>query len=124
MKIINNITTLLNHRRELRNEATPQEALLWSKLKNAQLGVKFRRQHSIGGYITDFYCPSKKLVIEIDGSQHFEKENLEYDAIRTKYLCGLDIQVVRFTNGNVNTNLDGVILKIQNAITTPLPPPR
>ena len=67
MKIVNNISALFYRRKELRNNATLEETLLWSKLKHSQLGLKFRRQHSIGGYIVDFYCPAKRLVIEIDG---------------------------------------------------------
>ena len=116
MKIVNNITALLGRRKVLRNNATPQEVALWARLKNSQTGYKFRRQHSLGGYIVDFYCPEKRLVIEIDGSQHFEKENLEYDKIRTKFLKGLDIQVIRFDNGEINTNLSGVLQKIHNVL--------
>ncbi|MDO8686837.1 MAG: endonuclease domain-containing protein [Candidatus Berkelbacteria bacterium] len=112
MITIYNIKKLFERRKELRNKSTPQETLLWSKLKNSQTGFKFRRQHSIGGYIVDFYCPSKRLVIEIDGSQHFEKDNQEYDEIRTKFFEGLDIEVLRFTNAEINTNIDGVVQKI------------
>ena len=107
MKTVNNLKKLFYRRKELRNNSTPQEILLWLKLKNSQLGFKFRRQHSIGGYIADFYCPSKKLVIEIDGSQHFI--NKEYDENRSNYFKGLDIKVLRFTNAEINTNIDGVI---------------
>ncbi|MFA6524225.1 MAG: endonuclease domain-containing protein [Candidatus Paceibacterota bacterium] len=112
MKTIHNIKKLFYRRKELRNNSTPQEILLWLKLKNSQLGFKFRRQHSIGGYIADFYCPSKKLVIEIDGSQHFKEEAKKYDDIRSNYFEGLDIKVLRFTNGEINTNMSGVLLKI------------
>lgn len=118
MKTINNIKKLFYRRKELRNNSTPQEILLWLKLKNSQIGLKFRRQHSIGGYIVDFYCPSKKLVIEIDGSQHFVKDNQEYDKTRTEFFEGLSVIVLRFTNAEINTNIDGVLQKI---ITTPNP---
>jgi len=114
MKAVNNIKKLFYRRKELRNNSTPQEILLWLQLKNSQLGFKFRRQHSIGGYITDFYCPSKKLVVEIDGSQHFV--NKEYDDIRSKYLESLDIKVIRFTNTEINTNMSGVIDKIMKEL--------
>jgi very-short-patch-repair endonuclease len=107
MKTINNIKKFYYRRKELRNNSTPQEILLWLHLKDSKLGFKFRRQHSLGGYIADFYCPSKKLVIEIDGSQHFI--NKKYDDIRSSYLQGLDIKVVRFTNNEINTNISGVI---------------
>jgi very-short-patch-repair endonuclease len=116
MQIVNNIKSLFGRRKELRNDSTPEEILLWLKLKNSQTGFKWRRQHSIGGYIADFYCPSKKLVIEIDGSQHFKKENKEYDEIRTKFFEGLDIKVLRFTNLEVSTETQ----KVLNQITTSL----
>jgi very-short-patch-repair endonuclease len=112
MTVVYNILKLKDRRIDLRNNQTPQEVLLWSRLRREQLGFKFRRQHSIGGYIADFYCPSKKLVIEIDGSQHFEKENKEYDKIRSYYFKGLNIKVLRFTNAEINTNMSGVIQKI------------
>lgn len=105
---------LYHRRKELRNNATKEEVLLWLKLKNSQIGFKFRRQHSIGGYIADFYCSSKKLIIEIDGSQHFGKEEVEYDKIRTEYFDGLDIKVLRFTNVEINTNMNEVLRKIIN----------
>jgi very-short-patch-repair endonuclease len=110
MTTIYNILKLKERRANLRTVQTPQEILLWSRLRREQLSFKFRRQHSIGGYIADFYCPSKKLVIEIDGSQHFT--NKEYDEIRSKYLEGLGIKVIRFTNADINTNINGVIENI------------
>ena len=116
MKRLYNLNKLFSRRKDLRNNATPQEVLLWSKLKNSQLGFKFRRQQSIGGYIADFYCPEKKLIIEIDGSQHFQKDNQEYDSIRTTFFEGLGLYVVRFSNNEINTNIEGVILKIQSEI--------
>jgi len=119
MKIVNNITSLLERRKDLRNNSTPEEILLWLQLKNSQLGFKFRRQHSIGGYIVDFYCPPKKLVIEIDGSQHFTKENKEYDKVRTEFLKGLNIKVIRFTNLEVATETQNVVKKIKAELTTP-----
>ena len=116
MKRLNNLQKLLNYRRELRNESTPQELLLWSRLKNSQLGFKFRRQHSIGGYIADFYCPNKRIIIEIDGSQHFKKDNKEYDEIRSNFFKILNIKVIRFTNAEINTNINGVIMEIQSEL--------
>jgi very-short-patch-repair endonuclease len=68
-------------RRLLRNNATPQEIILWSRLRKNRLGSKFRRQHSIGPYIADFYCPEKTLIIEIDGSQH--NLHVDYDTKQT-----------------------------------------
>ena len=116
MKTVHNIKKLFFRRKELRNNSTPQEILLWLKLKNSQLGFKFRRQHSIGGYIVDFYCPSKKMVVEIDGSQHSKKENKEYDKTRSNYFNGLCIKVLRFTNKEINNNMSEVLLKIKNEL--------
>jgi very-short-patch-repair endonuclease len=107
MKTINNIKKLFYRRKNLRNNSTPQEILLWSKLKKSQLDYKFRRQHSVGGYILDFYCPFKKLAIEIDGKQHLI--NKEYDNDRSRYLEGLNIKVLRFTNNEINTDINNVI---------------
>ena len=118
MKTIHNKNILLYRRKELRNNSTPEEILLWLRLKNSQTGFKFRRQHSIGGYIVDFYCPAKKLVIEIDGPQHFKKENKEYDKIRSDYFEGLSIKVLRFTNLEVDTETERVMKKIKKKLTT------
>lgn len=120
MTTVYNILKLKERRTELRERQTPQEIILWSKIRKEQLGFKFRRQHSIVGYIADFYCPSKKLIIEIDGSQHFTRESTDYDTKRSKFFEGLGIRVIRFDNGEINTNIDGVILKIESElITTP-----
>ncbi len=100
----------------MRTKQTPQEILLWSRLRLEQLGVKFRRQHSVGGYITDFYCPQRKLIIEIDGSQHFEKDAKEYDKARSDYFIGLGLKILRFTNSEINTNMDGVLMMIKTEL--------
>lgn len=99
---------------ELRKELTPAERKLWSKIRNDQLGVNFRRQHAIGNFIPDFICIEKKLVIELDGSQHLEQE--EYDKKRTKYLELQGYKVIRFWNNEVMNNIDGVILAILHAM--------
>ena len=112
MTVVYNILKLKDRRIDLRQNQTPQEILLWSRLRREQLGFKFRRQHGVGGYIVDFYCPSKKLVIELDGSKHFTKEAREYDSVRSKYFDGLGIKVLRFTNVDINTNIEGVTQKI------------
>ncbi len=112
MTVIFNILKLKERRSNLRSKQTHQETLIWSCIKNQQLGFKFRRQHSIGGYVVDFYCPKKKLIIEIDGSQHFKKNAREYDENRTNFFQGLNLKVIRFTNTEINKNIKGVILKI------------
>ncbi len=102
------------HAIELRKEPTPAERKLWAVIRNDQLGVNFRRQHAIGNYIPDFVCIEKKLIIELDGSQHLEQE--EYDNERTKYLESLGYKVIRFWNNDVMNNVDGVILVMLNAM--------
>ncbi|PIP28603.1 MAG: cytosine methyltransferase [Candidatus Moranbacteria bacterium CG23_combo_of_CG06-09_8_20_14_all_35_22] len=111
-----NSKNLLEKRKRLRNNLTPQEIILWSRLRCEQLGYKFRRQHSIGNYIVDFYCPKKKLIIELDGCQHKRKKDIKYDAKRTNYFEFLGISVLRFWNNEVNENLEGVVLKIYEYI--------
>jgi len=99
---------------ELRKESTPAEHKLWAVIRNDQLGVNFRRQHAIGKYIPDFVCIQKKLIIELDGSQHLEQ--VEYDEERTKHLNSLGYKVIRFWNNDVTSNIDGVILAILHAM--------
>ncbi|MCX6752599.1 MAG: DUF559 domain-containing protein [Candidatus Nomurabacteria bacterium] len=94
-------------RKELRKNQTPQEIILWSKIRNNQTKQKWKRQVSIGPYIADFYCSKKLLVIEIDGSQHLD--NKKYDKERGKYFLNLGIQTIRFWNNEINTNIDGVV---------------
>jgi very-short-patch-repair endonuclease len=98
----------------LRKESTPAERKLWSRIRNDQLGVTFRRQHAVGVYIPDFCSPKAKLIIELDGSQHLEQE--EYDEDRTRYLESLGYKVIRFWNNDVTNNIDGVILAIIHAM--------
>ncbi len=102
------------HAIELRKELTPAEGKLWSRIRNDQLGVNFRRQHAIGNYIPDFCSPKAKLVIELDGSQHLEQE--EYDKKRTEYLESQGYKVIRFWNNDVMNNIEGVILAIMYAL--------
>lgn len=101
-----------DYRRDLRKNATPQEVLLWSRLRSGQLGVKFRRQHAIGSYIVDFYCIEKKFAIEIDGSQHFEETAVLYDKQRTQFLEAQGCTMIRFPNNEININLDGVLMLV------------
>ena len=99
---------------ELRKDPTPAERKLWSRIRNDQLGVNFRRQHAVGNYIPDFVCIQKKLIIELDGGQHLEQK--EYDAERTKYLESQGYRVVRFWNNDVTNNLETVLAEIWNVI--------
>ncbi|WP_035564341.1 endonuclease domain-containing protein [Hymenobacter sp. IS2118] len=84
--------------RAMRKEATPAEAQLWQLLRGNQLGVKFRRQHSIDRYIVDFMCLSHKLIVELDGAGHLEPDQADYDNGRTAYLQELGYRILRFSN--------------------------
>ncbi|WP_029275382.1 endonuclease domain-containing protein [Pedobacter borealis] len=96
---IHNLKYLKDKRKELRNNLTPAEATMWMYLQNSRLdGKKFRRQHSVGNYILDFYCPSEKLAIEVDGSSHDDYSAEIYDKERTDFLNDKGIKVVRFDN--------------------------
>lgn len=110
MTILYNKSKVLDKRKLLRKNQTPQEIILWMYLRGNKLGVKFKRQFSVGPYILDFYSPKNKLAIEIDGSQHID--NKEYDEERLKYLSVLGIKVIRFWNSEINGNIDSVISKI------------
>ena len=97
---------------ELRREPTLAERKLWSVLRGNKLnGVSFRRQHAIGNYIVDFVSIKKKLIIELDGSQHLEQT--EYDEERTRYLESQGYKVIRFWNDQIEKEMDGVIQVIE-----------
>jgi len=87
--------------RELRNNSTHAEQILWGYLKTKPLGFKFRRQHPYSIYILDFYCHSLKLVIEVDGSIHTIKEVIENDAVRQGLLEKDGLKVIRFSNEEI-----------------------
>jgi very-short-patch-repair endonuclease len=113
----NNLPELKAFRKELRNKLTPAEAALWNQLKQKQLaGVKFRRQHSIGLYIVDFYAPAKALAIELDGDYHFSSSQAEYDNERTLFLQQFGVKVLRFENELVFTLLDVVLEEIKGEL--------
>ncbi len=96
-------------RRDLRNNPTPAERTLWQMLKGRRLhGRKFRRQHSVGRYIPDFYCPEEKVAVELDGSVHDDPLRHEHDTQRQDHLEGLGIRVVRFENREVLETPDTV----------------
>ena len=98
---------LILRAKELRKTATPQERHLWyDYLRNKD--IRFVRQKIIGNYIVDFYCAKASLVIELDGSQHYEDRGIEYDTQRTKYLEQCGLTVVRIPNNEINSNFNGV----------------
>ena len=112
MRFIFNNSKYKDLRKVLRNNKTDVEDILWQYLRHSKLGFKFRRQASIGRYVVDFYCPSEKLVIELDGSHHMKKDNKEYDKIRTEYFHYLNIAVLRFKNNDIKDNINDVIGRI------------
>ncbi len=96
------------HARQLRQPQTPAESRLWAHLRDRRLhGLKFRRQHPLGHYIVDFYCPDRWLVVEIDGDSHADQQ--EYDADRTGWLEEIGCRVIRFTNREVSNQLEAVL---------------
>lgn len=103
--------------RNLRKNSTIQEKRLWNLLKNRQFyNLKFKRQHPIGDYIVDFICKEAKVIIEIDGGQHNELENINYDKVRTEFLNSLGYKVLRFWNNDVYENIEGVLSKLEQEI--------
>jgi predicted helicase/very-short-patch-repair endonuclease len=107
---INNLPHLKTFRKDLRNNLTPAEAKFWTIIKNKQFeGRKFRRQHSVGNYILDFYCPAEKLAIELDGQVHFNDSAREYDYERKLFLEQFGIKVLRFENKRVFEDLEWML---------------
>ncbi|MEX2591333.1 MAG: DUF559 domain-containing protein [Anditalea sp.] len=109
--------------RELRKNMTYCEKVLWERLKIRNItGSKFRRQHPISKYIVDFYCHQFKLVIEVDGEIHRGKDAIEYDENRSFELEEFGLQVLRFSNKQVSSDLEQVLLTINERIKQFLPP--
>jgi very-short-patch-repair endonuclease len=108
---------LKNNARRLRNDMTDAERLLWSKIRKKQLkDVQFYRQKTIGNCIADFYCPRAKLVIELDGGQHYCADGIKKDAVRDRYLTLQGLNVLRFSNIDVMQNIEGVLDNIMSHI--------
>ena len=119
---MHNLKELKCRRNELRLSQTRAEKHLWSHLRRKQLqGRKFRRQHSVGRYILDFYCTSHRLAIEVDGVHHSNPAVQNWDNERTRFLSGQGIQVLRFRNEDVLDKTDWVIDCILKQLS--LPPP-
>jgi very-short-patch-repair endonuclease len=126
-------------RRTLRNNMSPPEHVLWSRLRGKQIdGLKFRRQYGIGRYVVDFYCVEIRLVVELDGTSHCSEEVWQKDMERQHYLESLDQTVLRFTNSDLNSRPDGVVeqiatiaeelrsqtrTQVRSKVTSPQPPP-
>ncbi|MBF0484482.1 MAG: endonuclease domain-containing protein [Candidatus Omnitrophica bacterium] len=111
---------LTSSARSLRSDPTLAEKELWWALRYRSMGVKFRRQAVIGSYIVDFVCYEKKVIIEVDGGQHFENRK---DVVRDGWLKSQGFKVLRFWNNEILGNLDGVYETIEREINPPSPTP-
>ena len=109
--------SLLPFARELRKNMTKEERRLWYTFLNTY-PVRFIRQKIIGSYIADFFCSAAKLVIEIDGSQHYSEENIQYDKKRSAYFAEYGIIVIRIQNIQINTNFCDVCEYIDSIVKT------
>ena len=114
-KKINKSDNSKTNARQLRKSMTKEEKKLWYDFLSG-VYPKFQRQKLIGKYIVDFYCAKLKLAIELDGSQHFEDDALEYDKTRTEYINSIGIKVIRFTNHEINTKFRNVCETILNEL--------
>lgn len=101
---------LKEYSRILRKNMTNAEVLLWSKIRRKSIdGYQFYRQKIIGRYIVDFYCHKAKLVIEVDGGQHYSLECRQKDMVRDNYMARLGLRVLRFSDRDILENLDSVL---------------
>jgi very-short-patch-repair endonuclease len=119
---------MLRRARELRSTMTRPEWTLWQMLRRSQTGLRFRREHPIGSYVLDFYCPSARVCVEVDGPAHLEPEQIEHDARRDAWLLAQGVTVLRFTADDVDNRPAAVLARIQQAAppppASPVPPPR
>ncbi|NQT35299.1 DUF559 domain-containing protein [bacterium] len=116
---------LRNRARELRQSMTEAEAFLWSKIKADGLGVRFHRQRVVGSYICDFVSLDARVVVEVDGSQHFRRTGQAKDKERDAFLASWGFRVLRFSNLDVLKNIEGVVAMIAEQLkdTPPESPP-
>jgi very-short-patch-repair endonuclease len=103
-------------RKQLRKSLTPAEAALWLSLQRSQLGVKFRRQHSVGPFVVDFYCAERRLAVELEGGIHSDVLRAEYDAARHAFLASKGIRILYFRNQAVFESREFVLEAIRAAI--------
>jgi len=120
VKVFNTLQTR-KHRKTLRKNQTDAEKMLWSRFRSKQFnGLKFYRQYGIGKYIADFYCPKLKLVIEIDGGQHYDEKGILKDTKRDEYFAFMRVELIRFNNVELLKNIDGVLMELSKR-TPPSP---
>jgi len=98
--------------KSLRDNLTEAERCLWTRIRLKHLGYMFYRQKPIGEYIVDFYCPKARLVVEVDGGQHFTEDEASNDRVRDEYMRSLGLMVLRFSNSEVLKNADSVAVTI------------
>src|SRR4030042_96789 len=104
------------HAHDLRHNSTEAEAILWTYLRSHRLkDIHFRRQHAIGKFIVDFCASRQKLIIELDGSQHLDRE--EQDSERTSFLASKGYRILRFWNNDVMNDLNAVMIAIEQALS-------
>ncbi len=119
MTEIFNKKELRERRQFLRCHSTEPEKLVWERIRKKQLhGVGFRRQVSIGGYVVDFYCPQLRLAIEIEGSSHERQETREYDVVREEAISELGIEILKYTNEEVQDSIDRVVADIRQKVVS------
>lgn len=107
-------------RRMLRNRMTHAEKILWYYLRKENInGYKFRRQYGIGPYVVDFYCPSEKLAVEVDGDSHYQDGVGVHDIARQRFIEQQGIRVIRFTDNDVRESIAAVIEKIEKSLDPP-----
>ncbi len=114
-------TKLKPFARTLRSNMTDAEQLIWSKIRRKQISdFQFYRQKNIGHYIVDFYCPKGKLIVEIDGGQHYQIDGMKKDQKRDSYLQQLGFSVLRFSDIDALKNIDGVVERIHEHLKSSL----
>ena len=118
-KLVFNIYPLKARRQDLRSKATQAEKILWERIRNNKLGHKFFRQYSIEGYVIDFYCPEKRLGIEVEGLIHVRSENKIYDKYRLGYLEAYNIRFMRIANEKIYREISNVVKGIKEVLSSP-----
>ena len=114
-----NVTNLKPRRQSLRGKSTQAEKILWERLRKENLGYKFFRQSSLEGYVMDFYCPVKRLAIEIEGSIHHRSDVNRYDTYRFRYLQAFNIKILKFSNQDIYTQIGKVLKTIRLNLRSP-----
>ena len=116
---VHNKKSLLKFRRNLRRKETNAENIFWQQVRNGKLnGFKFKRQHSIGNYIVDFYCASEMLIVELDGGVHNSKDQKEKDRLRDENLIAINFKILRFKNQEILTDINKVKQQIIKSLTS------